>query len=98
MRRHSAHVDASVLAELDAGLIVGRRATRIHAHLAGCERCAQVSAGLSAVSVLLAAAPRQAMPEAVTRRLTATISAEAAARTGTARAGSVAAAPARIAG
>jgi hypothetical protein len=98
MRRHSAHVDAGVLAELDAGLIVGRRATRIHAHLAGCERCAHVSAGLSAVSVLLTAVPQQAMPEAVTRRLTATIAAEAAARAGAARAGSVAASPARLAG
>jgi hypothetical protein len=87
MRRHSAHVDANVLAELDAGLINGRRATRIHAHLAGCERCARVSADLTAVSVLLAAAPPQAMPDAVARRLSATIAMEAAARADTARSG-----------
>ena len=82
MRRHSAHVDANVLAELSAGLISGRRATRIHAHLAGCQRCAKVSAGLSEVSVLLASVPPPAMPEIVSRRLTAAITEEAASRSG----------------
>ncbi len=80
MRRHSAHVDANGLAELRAGLISGRRATRIHAHLAGCQRCASVSAGLSGVRVLLASVPPSPMPEAVTARLSAAIAAEAAAR------------------
>ena len=84
MRRHSAHVDANVLAELSAGLISGRRATRIHAHLAGCQRCAKVSARLSEVSVLLASVPPPAMPEIVSRRLTAAITEEAAARSGAA--------------
>ena len=84
MRRHSAHVDANVLAELSAGLISGRRATRIHAHLAGCQRCAKVSAGLSEVSVLLASVPPPAMPEMVSRRLTTAIMEEAAARSGAA--------------
>jgi hypothetical protein len=82
MRRHSAHVDADVLAELSAGLIGGRRATRIHAHLAGCERCAGVMARLSAVSVLLAAVPSPAMPESVTARLSSALAEEAAARSG----------------
>ncbi len=82
MRRHSAHVDANVLAELSAGLISGRRTTRIHAHLAGCQRCAKVSAGLSEVSVLLASVPPPAMPEIVSRRLTAAITEEAASRSG----------------
>ena len=82
MRRHSAHVDANVLAELSAGLISGRRATRIHAHLAGCQRCAKVSAGLSEVSVLLASVPPPAMPEMVSRRLTTAVTQEAAARSG----------------
>lgn len=86
MRRHSAHVDADVLAELSAGLIGGRRATRIHAHLAGCERCAGVMAQLSAVSVLLAAVPSPAMPESVTARLSSALAEEAAARSGTATA------------
>jgi hypothetical protein len=80
MRRHSAHVDPDVLAELSTGLIDGRRAMRIHAHLAGCERCASVSARLSVVSDLLAAVPSPAMPESVTRRLSVTLAAEASAR------------------
>ena len=94
MRRHSAHVDVNVLAELSAGLISGRRATRIHAHLAGCQRCAKVSAGLSEVSALLSSVPPPAMPELVSRRLTTAIAEEAAARSG---AGSPAR-PARLAG
>jgi hypothetical protein len=84
MKRQSAHVDAGVLAELSAGLISGRRATRIHAHLAGCQRCARISAGLSEVSVLLASVPQATMPAAVTRRLSTAIADEAAARSGTA--------------
>lgn len=83
MRRHSPHVDAEVLAELGEGLISGRRAARIHAHLASCERCADVSAGLSAVSVLLAAISSPAMPDAVAQRLSGALAAEAAARSGT---------------
>jgi len=82
MRRHSAHVDVNVLAELSAGLISGRRATRIHAHLAGCQRCAKVSAGLSGVSALLSSVPPPAMPELVSRRLTMAIAEEVAARSG----------------
>jgi hypothetical protein len=84
MRRHSAHVDAEALAELGEGLISGRRAARIHAHLASCKQCADVSAGLSAVSVLLAAIPSPAMPDAVARRLSGALAATAAARSGTA--------------
>ena len=86
MRRHSAHVNANGLAELSAGLISGRRATRIHAHLAGCQRCASVSAGLSGVRVLLGSVPPSPMPEAVTARLSAAIAAEAAARSAAAAA------------
>ena len=82
MRRHSAHVDTGVLAELSAGIITGRRAARIRAHLAGCQRCARVSTGLSGVSVLLASVPPPAMPTAVAGRLSAAIAEEAAARSG----------------
>jgi hypothetical protein len=80
MRRHSAHVDPDVLAELSAGLISGRRATRIHAHLAGCQHCARRSAGLAEISTLLASVPSPTMPEAVVRRLNATLAQEAAGR------------------
>jgi hypothetical protein len=80
MRRQSAHVDAEVLAELNAGLIDGKRATRIHAHLAGCQRCAQRSATLTEISTLLASVPSPRMPDDVVTRLTATLAQEAAHR------------------
>ena len=69
MRRQSAHVDAEVLAELSAGLIDGKRATRIHAHLAGCQRCAQHSASLTEISTLLASVPSPRMPDDGVTRL-----------------------------
>lgn len=80
MRRHSAHVDAEVLAELSAGLIDGKRATRIHAHLAGCQRCAQHSASLTEISTLLASVPSPRMPDDVVTRLNATLAQESAHR------------------
>jgi hypothetical protein len=80
MRRQSAHVDADVLAELSAGLIDGKRATRIHAHLAGCQRCAQRSVTLTEISTLLASVPSPRMPDDVVTRLTATLAQEAAHR------------------
>src|ERR1700759_2945237 len=89
MRRQSAHVDAEVLAELSAGLIDGKRATRIHAHLAGCQRCAQRSAALAEISTLLASVPSPRMPDDVVTRLNATLAQEAAYRS------TPAAAPAR---
>ena len=89
MRRQSAHVDAEVLAELSAGLIDGKRATRIHAHLAGCQRCAQRSAALTEIGPLLASVPSPRMPDDVVTRLNATLAQEAAYRS------TPAAAPAR---
>lgn len=89
MRRQSAHVDTEVLAELSAGLIDGKRATRIHAHLAGCQRCAQRSAALAEISTLLASVPSPRMPDDVVTRLNATLVQEAAHRS------TPAAAPAR---
>jgi hypothetical protein len=80
MKRHSPHVDANVLAELSAGLISDKRATRIHAHLAGCQQCARLSAGLTEIAALLASVPPPAMPESVTRQLQATLTREAAER------------------
>jgi hypothetical protein len=80
MKRNSAHVDADVLAELSEGLIGGNRATRIHAHLAGCQQCARLSAGLTEIRSVLASVSSPAMPEQVTRRLTAALDQEAAER------------------
>ena len=80
MKRHAAHVDVNVLAELSAGLISDKRATRIHAHLAGCQQCARLSAGLTEIATLLASGPSPAMPESVTRQLQATLTREAAER------------------
>jgi hypothetical protein len=80
MKRHSAHVDVNVLAELSAGLISDKRATRIHAHLAGCQQCARLSAGLTEIAALLSSVPSPAMPESVTRQLQATLTREAAER------------------
>jgi hypothetical protein len=80
MKRHSAHVDVNVLAELSAGLLSDKRATRIHAHLAGCQQCARLSAGLTEIAALLASVPSPAMPESVTRQLQATLTREAAER------------------
>jgi len=80
MKRHSAHVDADVLAELSAGLISGKRATRIHAHLAGCQHCARLSADLTEISSMLASVSSPAMPDHVTRRLNAALAQEAAQR------------------
>ncbi len=80
MKRHSAHVDVNVLAELSAGLISDKRATRIHAHLAGCQQCARLSAGLTEIAALLSSVPSPAMPESVTRQLEATLTREAAER------------------
>ncbi|HEY2522749.1 MAG TPA: hypothetical protein VGJ19_21740 [Streptosporangiaceae bacterium] len=85
MRRQSAHVDAELLAELSAGLIDGKRATRIHAHLAGCQRCAQRSAALTEISTLLASVPSPRMPDDVVTRLNATLAQEAADRTAPAK-------------
>ncbi|HLI39944.1 MAG TPA: zf-HC2 domain-containing protein, partial [Streptosporangiaceae bacterium] len=67
MRRHRAHVDAAALAEFREGLIGGRRAVRIQEHLAGCERCAGIEAGLTRVTALLAAVPQPVMPDGLAR-------------------------------
>jgi hypothetical protein len=74
------HPDPSVLAEYRAGLVSGRRGAKIAAHLAECERCAALGGQLAEVSVLLASAPRPAMPDSVARRLDTVLAAEAAKR------------------
>ena len=80
MKRQVSHPDSEVLAEYRAGLISGRRAAKIAAHLAECERCAGLSGQLAEVSVLLASAPMPAMPDSVAQRLDTVLAAEAAKR------------------
>lgn len=72
------HPDADMLAEFRAGLIGGRRGARIVGHLAGCERCAELSGQLAEVSALLAAVPAPAMPRSVADRLDTALAVEAA--------------------
>ena len=74
------HPDTDVLAEFRAGLVTGRRAAMITAHLADCARCAAVADELAGVSALLAAVPAPAMPDRVTQRLDTVLAAEVAHR------------------
>jgi hypothetical protein len=80
MRGQMTHLDTDVLAEFRAGLIGGRRAARIAAHLAGCERCTAVDEQLAGVRSLLASVPALAMPDSVARRLDTVLAAEVAHR------------------
>jgi len=80
------HPDSEVLAEFHAGLITGRRGARISAHLAACDRCTGVCDQLAEVSILLAAVPAAAMPDAVTQRLESVLAAEAGQRDSSERA------------
>lgn len=75
------HPDAAALAEYREGLARGLRGRRLAAHVASCPRCASVSNQLAAVSSTLASAPTPELPDAVTRRITAALAAEAALRT-----------------
>ena len=72
------HPGATALAEYRAGLTDGQRGRRLAAHVATCDRCAQVSDRLAAVSAALASAPAPAMPDAVERRIAAALASEAA--------------------
>jgi hypothetical protein len=80
MRGQMTHLDTDVLAEFRAGLITGRRGTRIVAHLADCERCTVLDEQLAGVHSLLASVPAPAMPDSVARRLDTVLAAEVAQR------------------
>jgi hypothetical protein len=80
MKRQTGHPDVEALANLRAGLVRGIHGRRIAAHVARCERCAQLSDQLSAVTWALASVPATSMPDAVGQRIGAAIAAEAAAR------------------
>jgi hypothetical protein len=76
MRRQMTHLEADVLAEYRAGLITGRRGTKIAAHLAGCDRCTALDDQLAGVSALLASVPAPPMPDIVAQRLDTVLAAE----------------------
>jgi hypothetical protein len=81
------HLDTDVLAEFRAGLITGRRAAKIAAHLAGCDHCAALDDRLAGVSVLLASVPAPVLPETVAQRLETVLAAEVEKRNYPERAG-----------
>lgn len=80
MRGQMTHLDADVLAEFRAGLITGRRGSKIAAHLAGCDHCTALDDKLAGVCSLLASVPAPAMPDSVARRLEGVLAAEVADR------------------
>jgi hypothetical protein len=80
MKRQTAHPGVEALANFRAGLEEGIRGRRIAAHVARCERCAQLSGQLSAVTWALASVPLPSLPDAVERRIGAAIAAEATGR------------------
>jgi hypothetical protein len=84
--RQLTHPDTDVLAEFCAGLVTGRRAAMITAHLAGCARCTGLADELAGVSALLAAVPAPAMPDRVAQRLDTALAAEVAHRNDSERA------------
>jgi hypothetical protein len=81
------HLDTDVVAEFRAGLITGRRAAKIAAHLAGCGHCAALDGSLAGVSALLASVPAPVMPDSVAQRLDTVLAAEVARRDYPERAG-----------
>jgi hypothetical protein len=87
MTRQMTHLDPDVVAEFRAGLITGRRGTRVAAHLAGCERCSALSYQLAEVSALLAAVPVPTIPDGVAHRLESVLAAEVAHKNDSERAG-----------
>lgn len=74
------HVDSETLAAFREELLPRRKAGRVAAHLAHCDRCAGLDAQLADLPGLLAHTSAPPMPDALTARIEAALSAEAAAR------------------
>jgi hypothetical protein len=72
------HVDEQTLAAFREGLLPARKAARITAHLAACQRCAEVDAQLAAVTTILARTPAPPMPASLAARLDAALATEIA--------------------
>lgn len=71
------HVGAEALARYREGDLSRRKSARIRVHLAGCPRCTALDEDLAGVSAMLASAPVPVMPEQVTARIQAALTAEA---------------------
>src|SRR5215207_1876064 len=73
------HLDATVLAEYDEGLLAPRRAIEVEHHLEGCANCSAVLGQLGQLRTRLAAEPGEIpMPAAVAARLDTALAAERA--------------------
>ena len=72
------HVDEQTLAAFREGLLPARKAARISAHLAACQRCAETDAQLAAVTTILARTPAPPMPASLAARLDSALAAEIA--------------------
>jgi hypothetical protein len=84
------HVDAETLARYRHEDLRRRRASRVRAHLAGCERCRALDEDLAGVTMLLADAQPPPIPEHLAARIQTALAAEAARRALPARATSTA--------
>ncbi|HEX2360778.1 MAG TPA: hypothetical protein VHI11_01765 [Jiangellaceae bacterium] len=79
------HLDPTVLAEHDQGLLPADRATEVDNHLAGCGSCSTTLARLGQLRSVLAEAPAEIeMPTAVAARIDRALAAEHADRRGVA--------------
>lgn len=74
------HVDAETLARYRQVDLSRRRASRIRAHLAGCERCRALGEDLAGVTTLLANVQPPPIPEHLAARIQTALAAEAARR------------------
>jgi len=92
------HVDSETLAAFREELLPRRKARQVTAHLAHCEQCAGLDAQLADLPGLLARTSAPPMPDALTTRIQAALTAEAAARSALTPAGAAAEAAGTAAG
>ncbi|MGI8676633.1 MAG: hypothetical protein ACR2JT_06840, partial [Nocardioidaceae bacterium] len=67
------HLDAAVIADLDAGALDAPQAEAAEVHLATCSVCSRLRAELAELPALLAALPAPAIPADVAARLDAAV-------------------------
>ena len=77
MTRRKKHPSADQLARMAVGELRPRKAAKIQAHVAQCEKCAQIHEQLNAIAAILASASYPPMPENLSARIEAAISSEA---------------------